>query len=155
MACWQWFLGFIVNLGIVSIALWPNIKEWLHKRRYRYILRQQILRELRDIHQSYCGKIEVYQRTCPKDWAKPDFKPLVPPHDILWFNTLTNLFEKSTYLSRKERNGITELLSVFRKGSYEKRSGGSVIDKASIYKIKELSKVTINIINSKIDNKKK
>ena len=141
MACWQWFLGFIVNVIIIGIALWPIWKEYLHKRKYRYILRQQILRELGDIKRSYEGKIETYPKKYPKS---------VPPYDISCFNTLTELFEKSTYLSKKERKRIAELLSEFRKGAYERQKEERLIAKKSIYKIKEISEDATGIIKSRL-----
>lgn len=135
----QWLLehnglGVIASFLVIIIALIPIFREWLHNFKYRKILREQILIELRDIEDSYSGKVNFLKLP-----TEGRFPLEVPEHDKELFKRLETSFEKSTYLTNEERNKIGLLIRTFRKAIYSKRNGKNVIEQENEYLISDIS----------------
>ena len=148
-----------IFLGGVAIA--PILKEFRHRQKYKRVLRELTYIEIRDINESYKGKIKTFE----KDWQKGCItEVIVPEHDFNFFKRLGISYKEATYLSRKERDKIGEIIRAFRKGSYHKRivrkyfkrphyyyqEEKNIIDKDSVYNIVDLTNYALNLLHKNI-----
>jgi hypothetical protein len=154
---WEmWTAISTVFLGVVAVL--PIIKEHIQKRKYLKILRVQIYTDIRDINESYRGEKDLFEKGRLIDDVK------VPDHDFGYFNNLSDSFEKSTYLTSKEKDLIGSLIKVFRKGSYNVKGilSGSphseysqvvfckVVDKNTVFEIVRLSTTVMDMLEQKM-----
>ncbi len=148
-----WSGSFATFLAVI-VALFPIFKEWRHNLKYKRILREQILIEIRDIKQSYSGKIDCYKQTAYNTENK-EMAYIIPDHDKDFFHRLGDSFEKSTYISEKERKYIGILLKLFREGSYHKVNNQNAFLGVNGYNIIERIYKTSDELYKIIDKKLK
>jgi hypothetical protein len=146
-----------VFVGVVAIL--PIIREAFHKRKNRDVLRDLIYVEVRDLNESYQGKLDTHKN----NWAEPMFAAEIPDNDFMFFKSLVNSFEKSTYLTSRERELIGELVKIFREETYHKipknipEAGGmkhievNAIKKKGVEKIISKTHEILELLKSKLD----
>jgi len=147
------------TIFIGGVAIFPIIREARHRRKNRDVIRDLIYVEVRDLNESYQGKLDFHK----DNWTNPEFAAEVPDHDFLFFKSLVNSFEKSTYLTTQERELIGELVRIFREETYHKKwtrkyEDGvdrhievNVIKKKGVEKIISKTNEILELLKSKLD----
>jgi hypothetical protein len=141
-------ISSVLSLGVIIIALIPIIENWNHKIRINEILRQQILFEAKNIHESYFGKILVKI----KKIGIESIPYQMPNSDHKYFRRLNKLFEKSTFLKINEKNILFKMLEIYNKSVYRKLDNGkNFMMSEDVYMMESYSYDLIKKIEGELD----
>ncbi len=108
---------------VVVVALIPIIRKAVHRRKIREVLKDLIYVDIRDLNESFQGKLNTakYQDI----WkTEPDWNAPIPKYDISNFETLLSNYKESIYLFKKDRESIGKLIRTFKKETYHNDISG-------------------------------
>ncbi len=107
----------IATFCAVFVALIPIFRKAIHGRRVREVLKNLIYVDIRDLNESFKGKLNY--KDYKDEWkSKPTFEAPIPKHDFSFFENLVSIYKESIYMSKKERILIGELIRTFKKETY-------------------------------------
>ena len=144
-------VGAIATFLAVLVAMFLIFKEYFFQGKKNFITRFALLAELRNLHESYFGKILHY---IAYDKNKVDCK--IPESDRTYFNNIENLKSKMSNLSKLENTTILEIISIYKETLYRKdRDGNDKINWDNIRGIEKKSNISINLLISNLKLSKK
>lgn len=144
-------ISAIATFLAVIIALFPIFSNHLLQNKKNYITRFALFNDLRNIHESYFGKILHYIQTCRKN---DNYK--IPDDDHKYFSSIENLQNEMTNLTDYEKKLILNIISIYKETMYRKDNVGNYfISLENIKKIELYAKKSIELllINMKLDKK--
>jgi Na+/melibiose symporter-like transporter len=137
-------IAAIATFVLALVAITPILKDWIYKKKYRVILRTQMIMELTVLLWGFKNKLVHIAENPEKGTARQ-----LNSEDQKAILQLEELFKNAAYLSRKESNLFQLLLKQFRENSFAYRRDG--LDKDGIELLKDIVERLIGLLNIELN----
>ena len=138
----QWTaISAVASFLVIIVALFPLIREMIHNSRKKSIIRNRILFEVNNIHESFFGKIlakiELFNQNIPQPYTFYE-------NDVKYFSNIEDIYDETISLTKYEKEKIKDIIGLFRRNTYRKLEDGSYY--MMTYDIIELEKTSNDLL---------